>query len=167
MVGACKQQIITALAAAAVGKVFDKQEDASRHKGAQYALLQTDDEVGMSYDGAKIGKTDNLQTLKRTYHIRRYATTFDISVRIAAKDDATAFNLMSVFLGALSRQFDDGHGYAIEVVAGAARFINDKSIITIGVGYEVQLTFSGGIYITKTVPLIGTVEPEGEIVKEV
>jgi hypothetical protein len=168
MIPACKSYLTTVLTSAGVTTVYAKQEDAARHKGAQYALMLVDDRADMSYDGSKVGKVDDLETMQRTYHIRRYQMTVGITVRIAARDDTAAYNLMSFFLGAVGRQFDDGAGYAIEVTpAGEIRPITDKSIITTGAAYEVELNFSGGIYVTREVPLIGIVEPEGEIVEEV
>ncbi len=168
MIPACKSHLTSVLTSAGVTTVHARQEDAPRHKGAQYALLLVDDRADMTYDGSKVGKVDNLETMKRTYHIRRYQMTVGITVRIADRDDTAAYNRMSSFLGKLGRQFDDGAGYAIEVTpAGEVRPITDTSIITTGAAYEVELSFAGGIYTTKEVPLIGVVEPEGEIVEEV
>jgi hypothetical protein len=115
----------------------------------------------MNLDGTKVAVIDDLTTARRTYHIRRWAVGHSITVRICGKDEASVQQRRDAFLAALGRCTEDAAGYRIDITVTASRWIQDKAILTSGVGYEVDVMFSDGIYIQKTVPLLKELEITG------
>jgi hypothetical protein len=162
----CTAYLKAKLTALGVPEVYDKPEDATRHKGSRYALILEDDPEQSDRDGSRIAYFDDMENRLRTYHIRAYQTTLSLEVRLIEKTPAAASQLKNAFLASLDRRFTDPADYAIEVTAGTAKIITDKSILTSGTGYTVTIAFAGGIYQTKQVPLLGDVAPEGEMIKE-
>lgn len=167
MIATCIQYVKDKLTGLDVREVYDKPEDASRYKGGRYALILEDEPEQNERDGSKIAYFDDMVNRIRTYHIREYSTTASLEVRLVEKTPAAASTLKNSFLSSLGKRFADPANYAIEVTAGAAKLITDKSILTSDTGYSISLSFAGGIYTTKQVALLGEVAPEGEFIKEV
>lgn len=166
MIADCTAYLKERLAALGVPEVYDRPEDATRHKGGRYALILEDEPEQSERDGAPVAYFDDMASRMRTYHIRAYQTTLSLEVRLVEQTPAAADHLKTAFLAGLARRFSDPSDYAIEVTAGTAKLITDKSVLTSGSGYSVTIAFAGGIYVTRQVPLLGDVAPEGEIIKE-
>ncbi|MCM0757350.1 hypothetical protein M7775_02050 [Sporomusa sphaeroides DSM 2875] len=166
MIAYCIQYVESVLLSQNVKEIYTKPEDATRHKGSRYALILEDNPEQNERDGSKIAYFDDMVNRVRTYHIRAYQTTLSLEVRLVDKTPEAATGMKNAFLSSLGKRFIDPADYAIEVSAGTAKLITDKSILTSGTGYSVTITFTGGIYTTRQVPLLGDVVPEGEFIKE-
>ena len=53
--------------------------------------------------------------------------------------------------------------YRIEVEATAGNILKDPSVLYGEAGTEATVLFTGGVYATKQVRLLGSIEPEGKI----
>ena len=142
-------------------KEYSQAADASKFKGSDYVQLLINEPETVDFDGTKVAVTDDLTTARRTYHIRRWAVEHSIIVRICGKDEAVVQQRRDAFLSALGRCTEDAAGYRIDIVVMASRWIQDRALLTGGTGYEVDVKFSDGIYIQRTVPLLKEMEITG------
>jgi hypothetical protein len=163
MIEACKEFIKGKLAAAGIDKVYEKESDAAAHKGARYAWLMAVEQQELAYDGGKVAYTDDLAAGTRTYHIRKYAEKINVVLRFADSAAEAAIARRDNFLRLLGTGFEGPGGYRVDVEANAGSYLKDPSILSTGQGADVTLLFTGGVYATRTVRLLTSVEPEGKI----
>ncbi|WIW70612.1 hypothetical protein [Anaerosinus gibii] len=147
-------------------KIYDKESDVTAFKGSEYALILTAEKETVDYDGNKVAYSDDFVNGIRTYHIRRYKTALTLTVRLIGKDDVRVVGLKDRFLALLSSSFTNEENYRIAVEAVDLRYIQDKSLLTSGMGYEVDIRFSGGVFVTRQVRLLTGIDTETSILKK-
>ena len=151
------------LTAADAGEFYEQDSDASRFKGVKYVLAAAVEQIEMTYDGGKVAYFDDLAQGIRTYHIRKYAVKIVVVLRFADKDRDGAEAARAGFLRILGTGFADTMDYRIEVEATAGNILKDPSVLSGEAGTEATVLFTGGVYATKQVRLLGSIEPEGKI----
>lgn len=167
MIPVCKTYFESLLREVGIQTVYTDPEDESRHKGIEYGFLWVSDPEEYVKEKKNVGYTDDLTAMLRTHHTQQYKVTATFTVRIAAKTEQAANNYKTAFLQKLISYIPDDKDYAIELIPRNGNLVTDKSVIRNGAAYEISIDCLGGIYTTRTVPLLPTAEPEGEFVKEV
>ena len=100
--------------------------------------------VAMEHDQAAGSRTYRWQTTQRT---------LSITVQLAAKDNAG--DLVAAFLAGLSARILDAQQNAVLVSPGAARPIDDPSILAEKQALELRIEFEGGTYQDRIVKVVG------------
>ncbi|MDR3561903.1 MAG: hypothetical protein P4N59_10780 [Negativicutes bacterium] len=167
MIPVCKSYVEAVLKSIGISAVFTDPDEVSKQKGVKHALLETDQPLQFTRDGARLAKTIDSGTGAHIYHRRIYKTAWRMTVYISAKDEAAANKLTKDFLKNLQEFITDEDGYGVEVNALTGNLTTEKSVMRSSAVYDILMEFTGGVYRADTVPLLPEVAPEGEIVQEV
>jgi len=96
----------------------------------------------------------------RTYRTRLYKRDVRVSVALKHRDEAQADLLLQGILRGIYRGWHDAGGNCIRVVPGKPRWFDEKATLLKQAVVDLPLTFQGGVFEDKTVPLVREVAPE-------
>ena len=111
-------------------------------------------------DGSKVGMVTNQAGTLRTYRTRLYKRDVRVSVALKHRDEAQADLLLQGILRGIYRGWHDAGGNCIRVVPGKPRWFDEKATLLKQAVVDLPLTFQGGVFEDKTVPLVREVAPE-------
>lgn len=164
----CRTYLENCLISVGVKRVFNKQEDTSRHQVLPFAQV-VEDSQSQIYDGSVVARFNGPAEDERTFRQRIYHCTVEMLVKIVHRDLNQAEAIRDQLLKQFDRRILDEDGNAILVTSRGAEPEEDGSILQNKAASYLDISFEGGIYKDKVVKLYNldvALEMEPQIIKE-